>query len=197
MTSPKLVLPFTLAELYRHSRRLEYPWKQQLTSLYEDLPPEVAPLARWDPDGEAAWWPFPNPPGLIRQALAADPPGPEDVILDLGAGDGRLALAALSRYGCKETWAIELNPTWTAHTRQFFAEHGFNSPRFHYLEGPFQEWTPPPDAIRAYFLAKSCGPKMLEAVREWLKGTRVRTLVHNFGMDDTVTSLRVHESVSL
>lgn len=51
----------------------------------------------------------PTPPPVVRRMLQLAQVGPHDIVYDLGAGDGRIAIAAAQQFGARAV-GIELDP---------------------------------------------------------------------------------------
>lgn len=58
-----------------------------------------------------------TPGGLVAPLLDLLEPKPEDVLFDLGCGDGRIVVAAARRYGCRAV-GVESNPALVAQARK-------------------------------------------------------------------------------
>jgi SAM-dependent methyltransferase len=60
---------------------------------------------------------IPTPPTAMHIMLAALRPTSEDILYDLGCGDGRFLIAAVESYGCRAL-GIEINPATAALARR-------------------------------------------------------------------------------
>ncbi|MFM7568854.1 MAG: SAM-dependent methyltransferase, partial [Betaproteobacteria bacterium] len=58
--------------------------------------------------GKDVMW-LPTPDELIHRLLEVARVGPDDLVFDLGAGDGKIAIAAARRHGARAV-GIEYNP---------------------------------------------------------------------------------------
>ena len=52
----------------------------------------------------------PSPMGVVEAMLETAKVGKDDVVYDLGCGDGRIVIAAVKKYGAKKGVGIDLNP---------------------------------------------------------------------------------------
>jgi SAM-dependent methyltransferase len=67
----------------------------------------------------------PTPERIVEQMLEAAGVTKDDVVYDLGSGDGRILIAAAQQFGAKAV-GIEINPTLVAETRQRVDELGLS-----------------------------------------------------------------------
>lgn len=51
----------------------------------------------------------PSPHDIIDRMLSLADPKPDELLVDLGSGDGRVVISASKRYGCKAV-GVEINP---------------------------------------------------------------------------------------
>ena len=65
----------------------------------------------------------PTPTALIDEKLALLQLNPETTLYDLGCGDGRVALAAAKKYGCKVI-GVEVDPIVAAKAREEVTKEG-------------------------------------------------------------------------
>jgi len=59
----------------------------------------------------------PTPPEVVDRMLKVAKVGPEDFVIDLGSGDGRIAIAAVARHGAKGAMGVDLDPERIAEAR--------------------------------------------------------------------------------
>ncbi len=74
-----------------------------------------------------------TPPGLIHPVLDLARPSAEDLVLDLGCGDGRVLIAAAQRYRCRAR-GIEIDPALVSEARSAVAAAGLED-RIEIVEG--------------------------------------------------------------
>jgi hypothetical protein len=115
-----------------------------------------------------------TPDSLIFPLLDSLEPGPQDVLFDLGCGDGRVVVAAATRYGCRSV-GIEPNPDLVAAARDRAASAGPDTEsRIEILEG-FAENADLSDATIVFmFLPPSLLARFFETVvRRAAPGVRI------------------------
>src|SRR5687767_1843049 len=59
----------------------------------------------------------PTPAPVVKSMLAMGGVGPNDIVYDLGSGDGRLPIAAVKDFGAKKGVGIDLDPVRVAEAR--------------------------------------------------------------------------------
>lgn len=124
------------------------------------------------------FWHTPSPPEHVRRALRLANLKKSDIILDVGAGDGRLALMALQEFHVKRAYAVEANPTIVQRTQPLFK----GIPQLVYTEGLFQTVELAKDVTFAFLLAWHCQIQTIEELAKRLrKETLCRVLIHNSG----------------
>lgn len=67
----------------------------------------VATLQRPDATNLAPY--VPSPPEVVERMLALAKVGPQDVVYDLGCGDGRIVIAAAKKYGARGV-GVDIDP---------------------------------------------------------------------------------------
>jgi hypothetical protein len=78
---------------------------------------------RGQPGKDVMW--IPTPEGLIDKMLEVARVGPDDLVFDLGAGDGIIAITAAGRHGARAV-GIEYNPQLADFARRKVREAGLN-----------------------------------------------------------------------
>ena len=123
----------------------------------------------------------PTPAPLVKSMLTMGGVGPNDVVYDLGSGDGRLPIAAVKDFGAKKGVGIDLDPVRVAEARANAKKAGVED-RVTFHQGDmfafdFSEAT----VLPLYLLPEmmmQLRPKMLE-----LKpGTRI--VAHDYALGD-------------
>lgn len=64
----------------------------------------------------------PTPNDVVNEMLRVADVGPDDALIDLGSGDGRIAIAAVRDFGAKSALGVDLNPDRVSEARAK-AEH--------------------------------------------------------------------------
>jgi hypothetical protein len=90
------------------------------------LLPFAAPAQKFEPQvgqaGKDVIW-VPTPDEVVERMLTMAQTGPNDIHFDLGAGDGKIAIAAAKKFGARAT-GIEYNPDMVKHANQKAQEAG-------------------------------------------------------------------------
>ena len=106
--------------------------------------------------------------GMLRLAKVT----PDDVVYDLGSGDGRIVVIAAQKYGAKAV-GIELDPKLIALSRQIAADSGVAS-QTTFIEGDFFKADISAATVVTLYLSASVNldlePKLKQELR---KGTRI------------------------
>jgi predicted TPR repeat methyltransferase len=134
----------------------------------------------------------PSPPDVITKMLEVANVGPDDVVYDLGCGDGRVLFTAVQEFKAKKAVGYELNENRYDNIvkeieRQNLQEkiHVFNKNLF---EADLSEAT----VITLYlttYANNNLKPKLAEETHQ---GTRI--VSHDFGVDDWQFSKKEHLS---
>jgi SAM-dependent methyltransferase len=140
------------------------------------LPPTVA--ERPAPKLDVVW--VPSAPEVIHAMLELSSVGPDDVVYDLGCGDGEIVIAA-ARRGARGV-GVDIDPERIANARRDAARAGVTD-RVTFIEQDlFSTDVSPATVVTLYLLPElneRLRPKLL---RELQPGTRV--VSHDFGMGD-------------
>lgn len=116
---------------------------------------------------------------VVALMLDLAAPGPGDYLIDLGSGDGRIVLAAASRFGIAGH-GVELNPGLVALSRDRAAREGLSHLARFYRRDLFDEDLSPATIITMYLL-----PEVVLALRERLlalkPGTRIVSHDYHLG----------------
>lgn len=124
----------------------------------------------------------PTPTAVVDAMLKAAKVGPQDVLYDLGSGDGRIVIAAARDYGIQRGVGIDIDPKRIEEANQNARQAGV-ADRVRFLnqdlfEADFSEAT----VVTLYLLPElnlKLRPKLWETLRP---GTRV--VSHDFDMGD-------------
>jgi hypothetical protein len=123
----------------------------------------------------------PTPAPVVKSMLAMGGVGPNDIVYDLGSGDGRLPIAAVKDFGAKKGVGIDLDPVRVAEARTNAKKAGVED-RVIFHQGDmfafdFSEAT----VLPLYLLPEmmlQLRPKMLEMK----PGTRI--VAHDYALGD-------------
>jgi len=123
----------------------------------------------------------PTPEEVVEAMLQLADVGPDDVVYDLGSGDGRIPIAAARRFGARGV-GIELDPKLVAQATRNAQEAGVPD-RVRFIEGDIFEADLSPATVVTLYLLTSINerlrPKLLKELRP---GTRI--VSHQFRMGD-------------
>jgi SAM-dependent methyltransferase len=105
----------------------------------------------------------------------------EDILYDLGCGDGSIVVRAASRFGCKGV-GVDLNPDRVAEARAHAASHKVTG-RTRFEVGDVFEFDFSPATVVTMYLLPSVNLKLRPRLLKELKpGTRI--VSHDFDMGD-------------
>ena len=129
--------------------------------------------------GKDVIW-VPTPDEVVDRMLRMAQVGPNDVVYDLGAGDGKIAIAAAKKFGARST-GIEYNPEMARHAQGNVEKAGVNG-RARILNGDifvinFSEAT-----VVTMYLLPNLNMKLRPTLLAMKPGTRV--VSHSFTMED-------------
>lgn len=119
----------------------------------------------------------PTPERVVEQMLEAAEVTKDDVVYDLGSGDGRILIAAAEQFKAKAV-GIEINPTLVSETRQRVEELGLaelvSVQQAHLLEADLS----PATVVTVYLLSSSNEQLKPKFEKELAPGARV--VSHDF-----------------
>ena len=135
-------------------------------------------MSRRRPD--VAW--LPTPEKVVDSMLRLAEVGPEDVLYDLGSGDGRTAITAATRFGARGARGVEIRQGLLTRSREQARRAGVEDRVAFVDEDLFGTNLAGADVVTLYLLPRlnlKLRPRLL---RELRPGTRI--VSHNFGMGD-------------
>jgi SAM-dependent methyltransferase len=137
--------------------------------------PQVDAPTVGQPGKDVVWAPTPDP--LVDRMLDMAGVGPDDYVIDLGSGDGRIVIQAALKYGAKGV-GIEYNPDMVAVSREKASEAGV-ADKVHFVQGDiflsdFSEAT----VVTMYLL-----PELNLRLRDTLLAMRPGTRVASYYFD--------------
>jgi precorrin-6B methylase 2 len=140
-------------------------------------PPAAAPAPRKDLDVPYV----PTPPKVVAEMLAMARVGKNDLLYDLGSGDGRIVIAAAQRFGTRGV-GIDIDPERIKEANQKAREAGVTK-RVRFIRGDIFEADIRDATVVTLYLLPAVNmklrPKLLEDLRP---GTRI--VSHNYDMGD-------------
>ena len=124
----------------------------------------------------------PSTPAIVDAMLTLAKVGPNDVVYDLGSGDGRIPIAAAQKFNVKSAVGIEIDPAHVAEARAAAAKAGV-SDRVKFLQQDMFT-TPIGDAtVVTLYLLPTLNVKLMPKLQKELKpGSRV--VSSSFDMGD-------------
>jgi len=132
------------------------------------------------PAGEAPF--LVTPLEIIDQMLGLAKVGPDDVVYDLGSGDGRIVISAVKDFGARQAVGIEIDGTLVAKSRHYAQQAGV-ADRVTFVEQDFFKTDFSAATVVTLYLTRDVNlqlrPKLLAELRP---GTRIVSF--NFDMGD-------------
>jgi SAM-dependent methyltransferase len=129
--------------------------------------------------GKDVIW-VPTPDSLIKAMLTVAAVTPDDVVVDLGAGDGRIAIAAARDFGARAQ-GIEYNADMVALARRNAIRAGVPS-KATFVQGDIFETDFSRATVVTMYLLPSLNLKLRDTILKMKPGTRV--VSHAFNMGD-------------
>jgi SAM-dependent methyltransferase len=119
----------------------------------------------------------PTPHPIVDAMLRLAKVGPGDLLIDLGSGDGRIAIAAAKAYGSKAL-GVDLDPQRIAEARESARRHGVaGSVRF--LHGDLFKADLGKATAVSLFLSAEANRRLRPRLLDLAPGTRVVSLEHD------------------
>lgn len=122
---------------------------------------------------------MPTPPALLDTMLSLARVTPEDVVIDLGSGDGRAVIAA-ARIGARAI-GVEFNPELVTLSRQAAADAGVEG-RATFVQGDMFEADISQATVFALYLLPDNLDRLLPRLQSMRPGTRI--VANTFGFTD-------------
>ncbi|MGH8635279.1 MAG: SAM-dependent methyltransferase [Burkholderiales bacterium] len=95
-------------------------WQRAAAALLVALP-ALSPAAQQHPHAHVPY--VPTPPGVVDVMLGLAGVGPEDYVIDLGSGDGRIVIAAAKQHGARGT-GVEIDGALVGASRRAARREG-------------------------------------------------------------------------
>ena len=122
----------------------------------------------------------PTPHHVVAEMLKLARVGPDDVVYDLGCGDGRIVIAAAKEHGARAV-CVDIDPRRIRESRAN-AERAGVAPRINFLTQDFFHSELADATVVTLFLWPDINQKLCPKLwRELKPGTRVVSYVHNMG----------------
>jgi SAM-dependent methyltransferase len=123
---------------------------------------------------------LPSPPSTVDEMLRLAAVGPGDIVYDLGAGDGRVVIAAAAKFGARGV-GVEIDARLVAQARQN-AERAGVADRVRFLEQDLFATDLRAATVVALYLSPNLNEKLRPALLALAPGTRI--VSHSSGMGD-------------
>jgi len=133
-------------------------------------------------------WFVPTPQSVVNAMLRLASVGPDDVVYDLGSGDGRIVVLAALEYGARSV-GVELDPELVEASRQVARSAGVTD-RARFIEGDLFTTDISQATVVTLFLSPGINARLESKLKQELKpGTRV--VSHQFGIGNWVPDAKV------
>ena len=137
-------------------------------------------LARDAKKPDVVW--LPTPVVVVEEMLALAGVGPEDVLYDLGSGDGRTVVTAAKRFGVGRAVGVEMRSHLLRRSRKVARRAGVRGKVRFVRENLFETDLAGATVVTLYLLPRLNLKIRLRLLRTLPPGTRI--VSHDFGMDD-------------
>ena len=129
--------------------------------------------------GKDVIW-VPTPPELVDKMLQMARITPDDFVIDLGSGDGRIAIAAAKKFGAR-SMGVEFNPNMVALSNREAQRQGV-ADRVKFLNADIFQTDFSQATIITMYLLPDLNLKLQPKILDQKPGTRVAS--HQFNMGD-------------
>ena len=129
--------------------------------------------------GKDVIW-VPTPPELVEKMLQMARITPNDFVIDLGSGDGRIAIAAAKKFGAR-SMGVEYNPDMVALSNREAQRQGV-ADKVKFVKADIFETDFSQATVLTLYLLPSLNLKLRPTILNMKPGTRV--VSHAFSMDD-------------
>jgi precorrin-6B methylase 2 len=127
----------------------------------------------------------PTPPEVVAAMLKVAKVGKNDIVYDLGSGDGRIPIAAVKDYGAARATGIDIDPQRIKEATANLASSGITGNRVRFLNQDLFTTDISEATVVTLYLLPSLNLKLIPKFMKELKpGTRI--VSHSFDMGDWV-----------
>jgi precorrin-6B methylase 2 len=124
----------------------------------------------------------PTPPEVVTAMLKVAKVGKNDIVYDLGSGDGRIVIAAVKEFGAARGTGIDINPVRITEANENAQKAGVTD-RVRFLNQDLFETNLSEATVVTLYLLPSLNLKLMPKLMAELKpGTRI--VSHSFDMGD-------------
>jgi cyclopropane fatty-acyl-phospholipid synthase-like methyltransferase len=122
----------------------------------------------------------PTPQEVVDAMLKMADVGPNDIVYDLGSGDGRIPITAVQKYGAKKAIGIDIDPQRIKEATENLAKAGVGD-KVKFLNQDLFETDISEATVVTLYLLPSLNVKLMPKLKKELKpGTRI--VSHSFDM---------------
>jgi len=121
----------------------------------------------------------PTPPEIVKTMLDLAKVGPNDLVYDLGSGDGRIVIMAAKEYGARGV-GVDIDPQRIAESNANARRAGVTD-RVRFIEGDLFATDFYPATVVTLFLWPSVNMQLRPLLRALKPGTRIVSYVHDLG----------------
>lgn len=121
----------------------------------------------------------PSPDAVVRAMLDVAQVGPNDVVYDLGSGDGRVVIAAARLYGARGV-GVDLDPQRIAEAQENARRAGVTD-RVTFIQGDLFKADLTPATVITMFLWPDVNMRLRPTLMSLAPGTRIVSHWHNLG----------------
>ncbi|ARP79814.1 SAM-dependent methyltransferase [Bordetella genomosp. 8] len=122
----------------------------------------------------------PTPPAVVDAMLQVANVGPNDVLYDLGSGDGRIPVTAAKRYGTRGV-GVDIDPVRIQEARENANKEGVTD-KVQFIQGDLFEQDLSKATVISLYLLPSLNLKLRPMLLKLKPGTRI--VSHAFDMGD-------------
>lgn len=123
----------------------------------------------------------PTPPDVVDRMLQVAKVGPEDFVIDLGSGDGRIAIAAVRNHGAQGAMGVDIDPERIAEARAN-AKHAGVAEKVEFRNQDLFDTDFSRASVLTMYLLPDVNVSLRPKVLQLKPGTRV--VSHAFDMDE-------------
>lgn len=123
----------------------------------------------------------PTPHNVVAKMLSMAKVGPDDVVYDLGSGDGRIVVAAVKDFGAKRAVGYELDPVRLKEANEN-ARVGNVTDKVQFVAGDLFEADLSEATVITTYLLPVLNERLVPTFRKLKPGTRIVT--HNYDLTD-------------
>lgn len=139
----------------------------------EEFKPQVGQAGK-----DVIW--VPTPEEVVERMLKMANAGPNDFVVDLGSGDGRIAIAAAKKFGAR-AMGVEFNPSMVTLSRREAQKQGVAN-RVQFVNADIFQTDFSKATIITMYLLPDLNLKLRPRILDMKPGTRVAS--HQFNMGD-------------